>query len=112
MSLVDEVVVRRSGAALTDAEQVLLGNIYGGSYKTGHLNTATRHLGVTKVLLGNPASRRLLLIPTRFVLGVTEVLCCKGLPIRVFWVRRKSRVQVCAEHVHDDLGIQNINHPY
>lgn len=92
MSLVDEMVVRRSGAALTDAEEVLLGNIYGGSYKTRHnaLNTDTRHLGVTKVLLGNPASRHLLLIPTRFVLGVTEVLSRKGLPIRVFWVWRKS----------------------
>lgn len=106
------MVVRRSGAALTDAEQVLLGNIYGGWHKTGHnsLKTATRHLGVTKVLLANPASRHLLPIPTGFVLGVTEVLSRKGLPIRVFWVWRKSRVQVCAEHVHDDLEIQNINH--
>lgn len=28
MSLVDELVVRRSGAALMNAEEVLLGNIY------------------------------------------------------------------------------------
>lgn len=47
-------------------------------------------------------------VPTRFVLGVTEVLCSEGLPIWVFWVWRQSGVQVRAEHMHDDLEIQNI----
>lgn len=57
-----------------------------------------------KFLLGNDHSW----VPTRFVLGVTEVLCSEGLPIWVFWVWRQSGVQVCAEHMHDDLEIQNI----
>lgn len=55
-------------------------------------------------LLGNDQSR----VPTRFVLGVTEVLCGEGLPIWVFWVWRQSGVQVCAEHVHDDLETQHL----
>lgn len=56
-------------------------------------------------LLGN----RHFQAPTRFVLGVAEVLCSKGLPIWVFGVWRQSGVQVCAEHMHNDLNIQNMN---
>lgn len=44
-------------------------------------------------------------VPTRFVLGVTEVLCSEGLSIWVLWVWRQSGIQVCTKHMHDDLKV-------
>lgn len=44
---------------------------------------------------------------TGFVLSVAEVLRGESLPIRVLWVRRKSGVQVCAKHMHEDLEAQS-----
>lgn len=39
MPLVDQLVVRRSGAALVDAEEVLLGNVYVKKTKTKEQTT-------------------------------------------------------------------------
>lgn len=112
MSLVDELVVRRSGAALMNAEEVLLGNIYeliqkgdtkgkksnagfqGGS-NSGHLKSLSTILQI----LSN-------VVLTRFVRGVAKMLRSESLPIWVLWVRRQPGVQVCAKHMHEDLRRQ------
>lgn len=113
MSLVDELVVRRSGAALMNAEEVLLGNIYeliqkgdtkgkkksnagfqGGS-NSGHLKSLSTILQI----LSN-------VVLTRFVWGVAKMLRSESLPIWVLWVRRQPGVQVCAKHMHEDLRRQ------
>lgn len=112
MSLVDELVVRRSGAALMNAEEVLLGNIYeliqkgdtkekksnsgfqGGSNR-GHLKSLSTILQI----LSN-------VVLTRFVRGVAKMLRSESLPIWVLWVRRQPGVQVCAKHMHEDLRRQ------
>lgn len=112
MSLVDELVVRRSGAALMNAEEVLLGNIYeliqkgdtkgkksNSGFQGGSNSGRLKSLSTILQILSN-------VVLTRFVRGVAKMLRSESLPIWVLWVRRQPGVQVCAKHMHEDLRRQ------